>query len=572
MDLAQKIRTALGQEPVDLLLQNGRLVNVLSGDIHQVSIAIRDGIIIGFGDYEARETIDLAKRYVCPGLIDGHLHLESSMLAIPEFAANVVPQGTTAVVADPHEIANVFGLEGLRYILRTSRGGPLRVMVMFPSCVPATPFETSGAVLGPKDMETFLNEPGILGLAEMMNYPGVLFQDPDVLAKIETFKGRILDGHAPGLTGKELAAYVVAGIGSDHECTTLAEAKEKLRSGMRIMIREGSAAKNMDTLLPLINAHNSVNCFFVTDDLDPSDIIERGHIVALVRKAVKDGMDPVRAVQMASINTARYFRLKTLGAIAPGYTADLVVVNNLEEFKVSKVFHSGRLVAEDGALVIPKSNAQEFALPPSFSVNWEKVNDLSVGFKNSKINVIEVIPGQIVTKHLVVEPSTSNGLIVADPARDILKMAVIERHKATGNFGVGFIKGFGLKKGAIAGSVAHDSHNLIVVGVTDADMLTAAKEIADMGGGMLVVADGKTLARLPLPIAGLMSDRGINEVVKNLEKIDLAAKSLGCALERPFATLSFMALTPIPELKLTDLGLFDSQNFRFVSVHADENP
>jgi adenine deaminase len=571
MDLAQIIRTALGQEPADLLLTNGKLVNVLSGDIHKASVAIRDGIVIGFGDYEATETIDLEKKYICPGLIDGHLHLESSMLAIPEFAANVVPQGTTAVVADPHEIANVFGLEGIRYILRTSQGGPLRVMLMFPSCVPATPFETSGATLGPQDMEAFLNEPRILGLAEMMNYPGVLFQDPDVLAKIKTFKRKVLDGHAPGLTGKELAAYTVAGIGSDHECTTLAEAKEKLRAGMRIMIREGSAAKNMDTLLPLVSDHNSANCFFVTDDLDPSDIIERGHIVALVRKAVKSGMDPVRAVQMASINTARYFRLRTLGAVAPGYAADIIVVNNLEEFKVSKVFHAGRLVAENGELVVPKSNPQEFALPKSFNVNWDKVNDLSVGYKNSKINVIEVIPGQIVTKHIVADPSISDSTIVADPSRDILKMAVIERHKGTGNFGVGFIKGFGLRKGAIAGSVAHDSHNIIVVGVADADMLTAAKEIAAMGGGMLVVADGKVLARLPLPIAGLMSDKGINEVCENLEEIDQAAKSLGSALERPFATLSFMALTPIPELKLTDLGLFDSQNFKFVSVHADEN-
>jgi adenine deaminase len=571
MDLAQMIRTALGQEPADLLLTNGKLVNVLSGDIHRASIAIRDGIVIGFGDYEARETIDLEKRYICPGLIDGHLHLESSMLAIPEFAANVVPQGTTTVVADPHEIANVFGLEGIRYILRTSQGGPLRVMVMFPSCVPATPFETSGATLSAQDMEAFLNEPRILGLAEMMNYPGVLFQDPDVLAKIKTFKKKVLDGHAPGLTGKELAAYTGPGIGSDHECTTLAEAKEKLRAGMRIMIREGSAAKNMDTLLELVSDHNSTNCFFVTDDLDPSDIVERGHIVALVRKAVKSHMDPVRALQMASINTARYFRLRTLGAVAPGYAADIMVVNNLEEFKVAKVFHAGHLVAENGELVVPRTNPQEFELPKSFNVNWEKVNDLSVGYKNSKINVIEVIPGQIVTKHIVADPSISDSVIVADPSRDILKMAVIERHKATGNFGVGFIKGFGLKKGAIAGSVAHDSHNIIVVGVTDADMLTAAKEIAEMGGGMLVVADGKVLARLPLPIAGLMSDRGINEVRENLDEIDKAAKSLGCTLERPFATLSFMALTPIPELKLTDLGLFDSQNFKFVSVHADEN-
>ncbi len=568
LNLAQKIRAALGEDPVDILLKNAMLVNVLSGEIHEADIAIKDDIVIGLGDYQAKQTLDLKGKFVCPGLIDGHLHLESSMLSIPEFAANVVPQGTIAVVADPHEIANVMGAEGIKHILRTSENCPLKVYIMFPSCVPATPFETSGATLGPKDMLEFRDEPRILGLAEMMNYPGVLFQDQEVLDKIEAFEGKPRDGHAPGLSGKQLCAYIAAGIGSDHECSTLEEAREKLRLGMKIMIREGSAARNLDSLLPLVNSENSRNCFFVTDDLEPDDILSRGHIIALLRKAVAKGVNPIRAVQMASVNTAQYFGLRNMGAVASGYKADLMVVDDLKDFTVRQVFSSGELVAENGKMVVSSSSVGSVEPIRSFNVNWEKTQDISVSGNGAKINVIGVIPGQIITTNLVEAPKTVDGVITSDTERDILKIVVIERHNGTGSNGVAFIKGFGLKRGAIGGSVAHDSHNIIVIGVTDEDIILAAHEIDKMGGGMVAVDNGKLTAKLPLPIAGLMSDKPISEVQANLQKLNAAAKELGCPLDSPFSTMSFMALTPIPELKLTDLGLFDSLNFKFTSLFA----
>jgi len=569
MDLAERITSALGQKPADLLLKNGQLVNVLSGEIHTVSIAIREGIVVGFGEYEAAETVDLEGRYVSPGFIDGHLHLESSMLSIPEFARNVVPLGTTTVVADPHEIANVLGLDGIRYILESSEGLPLRVFVMFPSCVPATPFESSGAALGAKDMEIFKDNERVLGLAEMMNYPGVLMEDPEILTKIKVFQEKVLDGHAPGLTGKDLCAYVIAGIGSDHECTSLEEAREKLRNGMHIMIREGSAAKNLSALLPLVNEHNSRNCFFVTDDLDPEDILEKGHINNLVRTAINKGLDPIRAIQMATINPAAYFRLKGLGRVTPGSLADLLILDDLKQVSITRVYQSGRLVAEAGKLAVPSVSRRESHLPDSMNVAWDRVKDFSIKAEGTTVNIIQVVPGQIITKRVVEPARIMDGLVVADPARDILKIAVIERHHGTGAFALALIRGFGLNRGAIACTVAHDSHNIIVVGANDSDMLAAAQETTRMGGGLTAVADGRSLAAVPLPIAGLMSDKPVQEVRDALERAVHAAHELGCRLENPFATLSFMALTPIPELKLTDQGLFDSLNFKFVSLFAD---
>ncbi|MEW6351806.1 MAG: adenine deaminase [Thermodesulfobacteriota bacterium] len=569
MQLPRRIAIARGEEPVDLLLENGKLINVFSGEIHDVSVAIHEDRVVGFGQYEARRTEDLGGRYVCPGLIDGHLHLESSMLSIPEFAGNVVTLGTTSVVADPHEIANVLGLEGIRFVLDSSEGLPLRVFVMLPSCVPATPFETSGATLCAADLAQFKDHERVLGLAEVMNFPGVLFQDPDVLAKIEVFRNRVIDGHAPGLSGKDLAAYVSAGIGSDHECTVLDEAREKLRNGMRVMIRQGSAAQNLDALLPVVNEFNSRNCFFVTDDMDPRDIEERGHISGLVRMAIKKGMAPIRAVQMATIHAATYFRLRGLGAVLPGYLADLLILDDLEQFKICRVYQNGRLVAEQGKLLVPSVSAASRVLPVSMNVNWDKVRDFIVSASAESMNVIQVVRGQIVTRRVVERAAVLNGHAVADPARDLLKIAVIERHHGTGSYSVGFIRGFGLARGAMACTVAHDSHNIIVVGASDGDMMVAARELAALGGGMLVVDNARVIAKLPLPIAGLMSDRPVAEVRSGLDAVTKAAQGLGCTLEAPFATLSFMALTPIPELKITDQGLFDSVNFRFVSLFAE---
>jgi adenine deaminase len=487
------------------------------------------------------------------------------MLSIPEFAANVAPHGTTAVVADPHEIANVLGVDGIRYMLDSSANVPLRVFIMFPSCVPATPFETSGAVLTHYDMEPFRDRERVLGLAEMMNFPGLIGGDPEILAKIKVFNKKVLDGHCPGCTGKALAAYTSAGIGSDHESTSLSEALEKLRNGMRVMIRQGSAAKNLDELLPILNGRDSRNCLFVTDDLDPRDIVEKGHIDNLVRTAIAKGIEPVRAIQMATLNTAQYFKLKQLGAVAPGYLADLLVVDDLEKLTISRVYQSGRLVAENGRMLAAPASAETIKVRGSVNVDWNKV-DLTIQAAGSSARIIQVIPGQIVTKSIVEPAPVQDGNVVADPGRDILKIAVIERHHATGNFSVGLIRGFGLKSGAIASTVAHDAHNIIVVGASDRDMLAAAHGAADMGGGMTVADNGQVIAKLPLQIAGLMSQGSIKEVSAALEEVVRAARSLGCALEAPFATLSFMALTPIPELKLTDQGLFDSVNFKFVSL------
>ncbi len=572
MELNRRIEAALGERPVHTLLKNARLVNVMSGEIHSASIAIHEEMVVGFGEYDAENTIDLEGRYVTPGLIDGHLHLESSMLSIPEFARNVLPYGTTAVVADPHEIANVLGVAGIRYILESSNDLPLHVFVMVPSCVPATPFETSGATLLHQDLVELRDEDRVLGLAEMMNFPGVLFRDPEVLAKLAAFSGRPIDGHAPGLTGKSLAAYVAAGVRSDHECTQLEEAREKLRLGMRIMIREGSAAKNLLALLPLVTESNSRNCFFVTDDLDPRDILEQGHLNGVLRRAVEQGTDPVRVVQMATVNTARYFGFKRRGAVAPGYIADLLVFEDLVQFKPLQVFARGKLVAENGRLVVDVPDAPQAGVRGAVRIDWSTIPDLGIKAEGDRVNVIQVIPGEIVTKRVVEAAPLSDGRVVAAPERDLLKIAVLERHHGTGAHAAGLIKGFGLREGAIAGSVAHDSHNVIVVGANDADMIIAAKTIESMGGGMVAVSGGEVRARLPLPIAGLMSDRPISEVAAALDEINQAARRMGCTLDAPFDTLSFMALTPIPELKITDQGLFDSVNFQFTSLFASAAP
>jgi adenine deaminase len=566
MDLKEKIGLAIGNQPVDLLLTNGKVINVFSGRIHSTSIAIHEDIIIGFGEYEAKRRVDLGGAFVSPGFIDGHIHLESSMLSIPELARNLVPLGTTCVITDPHEIANVHGIRGIQYILDSSANLPLRVYVMFPSCVPATPFETSGASLNADDMVPFRDNPRILGLAEMMNFPGVLFMDPGILDKIEVFKHKVIDGHAPGLTGKDLMAYVNAGIGSDHECCSTEEASEKLDAGMRIMIREGSAAKNLDSLIPLMNKHNSGNMMLVSDDLHPDDILERGHLNYLLKRVRGKGVDPITAIQLVTINPARYFRLQGLGAILPGYRADLVVLSDLDDFGIEQVYSSGNKVFEQGSPTPTWRSEGPGTLPRSFNVNWDKIVDFRIPARGESINVIEVIPGQIVTRRVIEKACIVDGSITADVDRDLLKISVIERHHGSGAHATGFIRGFGLKRGAIASSVAHDSHNIVVVGATDSDMLVAVKTVAQMGGGLAVVCDGVVSASLTLEIAGLMSDRQITEVSGDLRNLGAATRQLGCRLEAPFATLSFMALTPIPEIKITDQGLFDSSKFAFMDL------
>jgi adenine deaminase len=559
------IAVARGEEPADLWLKNAQVVNVLSAEIHPADVAICGGRVVGFGQYEAGQTIDLEGRYLCPGFIDGHVHLESSMVQPSEFARAVVPHGTTAVVADPHEIANVLGLDGVRYILEASEGLPLTVYVMLPSCVPATQMETAGAELSAADLATLLDHPRVLGLAEMMNFPGVLFRVPEVLEKIGMAGQRPVDGHAPGLSGKDLNAYVAAGVRSDHECTTLDEAREKLRRGMHIFIREGTTARNLHDLLPLVTPANARRCSFVTDDRHPEDLLSEGHIDDLVRKAVAQGLDPVIAVQMASINTAEYFGLRNVGAIAPGYRADLLVVDDLERFGIAQVFTAGQLVAEEGRFL--PSPAEFPRVPLESTMHLDLGNlDLSIAAGEGLAKVIGVIPGQVITEKLSAQVPVKNGQAVADPAHDLLKMAVVERHRNTGNVGLGFVKGFGLRKGAIASSVAHDSHNIVVVGSDDADMRAAVEAVVEMGGGQVVMADGQVKARLPLPIAGLMSDQPLEEVRDRIEALTAAVQELGCVLPDPLMTMSFLALPVIPSLKLTDKGLVDVEQFAIVPL------
>ncbi len=565
MELSKIIKYARGEEEVDLLLKNVRLVNVLSGEIYLTNVAVARTKIVGFGEYRAKEVLDLDGYYLCPGFIDGHVHIESSMLTIPEFAKVVVPHGTTAVVIDPHEIANVLGLDGIRYMLESSKYNPLSVYVMLPSCVPATDMETSGSQLASYDLASLFSNPWVLGLAEMMNYPGVIFGESEVLAKIASARGHPIDGHAPGLTGKDLAAYIAAGIGSDHECTTIEEAREKLRLGMYIMIREGSTAKNLRDLLPLVTPTNARRMMFVTDDRHPGDLIKEGHIDHIIRLAIDQGIDPVLAIQMATLNPAEYFGLKDLGAIAIGRQADMVLFDNFKDFNILKVWRAGTLVAENGKIIPWERPQRSIPLRSSMNIKWDGV-DFRIPAQSSKVKVIEIIPGQIVTRKLVTEAKIVDGYAVSDVERDILKIAVIERHTASGNMGKGFVKGFGLKRGALASSVAHDSHNIVVVGVSDDDMMKAVKEIEAMKGGLVAVADGQVLARLPLPVAGLMSEKSAYEVQAELEELLKASKALGCTLEEPFMALSFLALPVIPELKLTDKGLVDVTEFRFVDL------
>lgn len=563
--LASLISVAKGELPADLLLANAKVVNVFTGEIEPGNVAICGDRIAGIGDYhQAKQVIDLAGKYLAPGLINGHTHLESSMLDIAQYARAVVPRGTLAVVTDLHEIANVFGLDGIRYVLNYARRLPLELFLMAPSCVPATHLETSGASLGPEDIRQVLRWRDCVGLGEVMNFPGVLSGDISVLSKISRAKGKVIDGHAPGITGKNLSAYIAAGICSDHESISLDEAREKLRQGMYVMIREGSSEKNLDALLPLVTDKTYKRCLFVVDDRSAFDLLKDGDIDAVVRKAIRLGLDPVRAIQMATINTAEYFKLDKLGAIAPGYQSNLIVLGELSSLQVEMVFYRGRQVAREGESLFPIYQTGGKRL--TNTVNIKPFNKEALRFEASGKTelVIEVVPGQIITKKRREKVRITDGVIMPDISRDILKLVVVERHRATGNIGLGLVMGFGLKQGAMASSIAHDSHNVIAVGTSDDDIFTAVKEIERLQGGLVVAAEGKVLASLALPIAGLLSDESLEAVVAKLEKLQQLAKDLGTPLPSPWATLSFLALPVIPELRLTDLGLVDVNAFKLV--------
>ena len=564
MNLKELISVARGDAPADLLLKNARIVNTFIGEIEQGDVVIYADRIAGIGDYDkAREVTDLEGAFLAPGLINGHTHVESSMLHPARYAQAVVPRGTLAVVTDLHEIANVCGSRGIRFVTDLARQLPLDMLFMAPSCVPATNLETSGAKIGSREVKRILGHPRIIGLGEMMNFPGVVTGDEEVLKKISAAKGKVIDGHAPGLTGKELNAYLSAGVLSDHESTTPEEGKEKLRRGMHLMIREGSSEKNLDALLPLVTDNTYKRCFFVVDDRGCADLLREGDIDAVVRKAISRGLDPVRAIQMATINPAEYFRLHDRGAIAPGYMANFITITDLSKLEIDAVFYRGKPVGKQGKpLFLPPPVTLE--LRDTVRIKSPTARSLKITASGETYPVIEITPGQIVTRKAVENVKVVDGAVVSDADRDILKLVVVERHRASGNIGVGLVKGFGLKKGALASSVAHDSHNIIAVGVDDLDILKAIDEINTLQGGLVVCANLEVLASLPLPIAGLLSPEPLEVVVSQYEKVEQSAASLGGLPPSPFAILFFLALPVIPELRLTDLGLVDVTEFKLI--------
>lgn len=572
-NLPRALAAARGDEPADLLLRNARLVNVLSGEIHPASISIAEGVIVGWEDdpkmdREARRTLDLEGRFVAPGFIDAHVHIESSMVPPAEFARAVVPRGVTTVVTDPHEIGNVLGLEGILFMLRESDDAPLDVWINAPSCVPATHLETSGARLEADDLASLLAEPRVLGLAEVMNFPGVIGGDAAVLAKLREFRGRPIDGHCPGLTGLALHAYVTAGIRNDHESTSVEEARAKLRAGLTVFLREATNAHNLRALLPLVSPVTERHLCLCTDDRQPADLLEQGSIDHLIRIAIAEGIDPVIAIRLGTLNTAEHYGMHDRGAIAPGRKADLVVFSDLQAPRAEIVFRNGKEVARDGNLLTDSAGLPRripAPLPPTIHLDSDRL-DFSIPATGPRVRVIGAIPDQLLTENLIEEATIRDGQAVADPSRDLLKMAVVERHHGSGRIGLGFVRGIGLREGAIASTVAHDHHNLVVIGADDASMRNAARAVAAAGGGLAAARGSDILALLPLPIAGLMSDRPIEEVRDGMEALLAAAHALGSSLHDPFMAMSFLALEVIPSLKLTDAGLVDVERFEVVPL------
>ena len=561
--LKRRIRCAKGEIPADLLLKNGMVANVFMGEFQRADVAIFDGIVVGVGSgYEGKEEIDLNGAYVLPGFIDAHMHIESSMLTLSRLSEVIISHGTTCIVADPHEIANVMGKEGIRFMFEDASTAMVDFFFMLPSCVPATPLDTSGASIDARDLSEFLDDPHILGLAEMMNYPGVIAGDDEVLKKLLLFHGRIIDGHCPGLEGKELQAYITASIGSDHESIGPEEALEKIEKGMFLMIREGSTAKNMEAILPIVNDKNFHRCCFVSDDLHPDDIQKRGHMDFILKKAVSLGLEPIKAVQMVTINPAQHFNMRDRGAIGPGKRADIAVVDNLKDFNMVQVYKDGKRIEKADVNVSKKFN------------NTIKISELSkekfkISYKKGGARVIEIILEQIVNRAIVQEPLHEGAEVVSDTKRDILKICVVERHKNTGNVGVGLVKGFGLKRGAIASSVSHDSHNIIVVGVDDEDMYKAVMGIKEMGGGITISCNNEIIAKIGLEIGGLMTARSLSELLRDMEELNKAKAQIGCKMDNPFMVLSFLALPVIPELRITDKGLVDVNRFEIVPLFLE---
>lgn len=571
--LARRIDMAAGRTPVDTLITNCKVVDVFSQTIFESSVAIGDGKVVGFGEYEAAKTIDAAGGYLMPGLIDGHVHIESSVVSPAQFAKCVLPYGTTTIVADPHEIANVCGLEGIRYMLDASKDLPLNVRIMLPSCVPATPFENSGAILEAKELSELIDHEGVHGLAEVMNFPAVINSDPAMLDKIymASSRNRIADGHTPGLSGRDLIAYAAAGIKTDHECSTIEEMHERIRLGMYVLIREGSATKDLRALAKGLTDANYRRCVFCTDDREPADIIANGHINKNLKIAVEEGVDALKAITIGTLNAAECYCLKNKGAIAPGYDADIMIVRDLTNFEVSHVFTDGNHIAENGALLVEPKELVRDSVRDTVNLADITLNDLQLKLSSNKVRTMSVIPDTVLTECVIKEVVLDDeGYFNAKQNEGLTKIAVVERHNATGNIGLGIFENYHIKNGAIATTIAHDSHNIVVAGDNDEDMLVAINDLKEIGGGITLVRDGKVLGHLSLPIAGLMSDQPAQQVAAKMEELLNLSKEFSINPKlQPFMTLSFMSLPVIPALKLTDGGLFDVTTFSFVPVEAD---
>jgi adenine deaminase len=560
-DLARRLAVARGDEPADLVIRGARVFLVFTKEWIEADVAVADGVVAGIGDYEGDDLLDASGRFLVPGFIDAHMHFESSKLLVDEFARLVLPFGTTAVVADPHEIANVLGTDGVHWLLDACEDLPLDVYFMASSCVPASAFESPRRALSTGDLEGLLRRRRVLGLAEMMNFPGVIAGDESELAKLRL--AQHVDGHAPGVRGKRLAAYAAAGIESDHEASTLEEGRERLRAGMWLLVREASAARNLRALIPLAREYGPSRIAFCTDDREPEHIAADGHVNSMVRDAVALGVPPEDALVMATLSPARYHRLDRLGAIAPGYQADLLLLPDLESFLPEQVLKAGRPIPEIEAVPVPDWVRHTVRVgeigPDAFRIPW----------RGGAARVIGLVPDQIVTDSLVEEPAVEDGQAIADPARDLAKIAVLERHLGTGRVGLGFVHGFGLERGAFAATLAHDAHNLIVVGVDDVAMRRAARRLVALGGGLVAVDRDAVAAELPLPVAGLLSDRPLAEVLAASEAINAAVQSLGVRFPHPFQVLAFLALSVIPSLKITDRGLVDVDRFQLVPLAVE---
>ena len=552
-----------------MVLKNAEVFHVYTGEFILCDIAIADGYIAGTGSYFGIEEIDMEGRYITPGFIDAHVHIESSMLTPYQFAKAALPCGVTTIVTDPHEIANVCGAKGIQYMLDATEQLPLNVYFMLPSCVPATDFEDSGAVLLAEDLEPFMEHPRVLGLAEVMNAPGVLQQDENVMAKLDMAgKGRI-DGHAPGLTSSQLMGYAAAGITTDHECISKEQALDRLRAGIKVMLREGTAAKNMRSLLPTVNPDTAPYFMFCADDKIPAELLDSGYINYMVKTAIEEGVSVANALQIATINAARHYGIKDAGAILPGRRADLLVFDNLDEWKPRQVYKDGRLAVDNGQLLQEGRNCDSSSLEHTVNLAPVTVESFRLPLKTEMANVIGLVPYQIVTNKAALSVKRVDGCAVSDVENDILKLAVLERHHATGNIGLGLVKGFGLKRGALASTVGHDSHNLIVIGTNDEDMLAAVQELQRIGGGICIAEDGQIRGALPLPVGGLMTNEPALMVAKQQEEMIALARAMGVPeFYSPFLTLAFLSLPVIPSLKLTDRGLVDVDSFKFIPLEV----